>query len=153
MTISAIQGNSIPIEMKRPDQQLSENQKEVVATILSQYDSENLTIDEARLINNTFRDTGLKRSKGLQNAIESAGFSGKAISALDPPPPEKSQAGKIDGPSQGHFRMDKEVLETFQDILSGYDLNVMTSKQENEMVIQLKQAGLFFPGLLINDSV
>ncbi len=29
----------------------------------------------------------------------------------------------------------------------------MTSEQEDEKVIQLKQAGLFFPGLLINDSL
>ncbi len=104
------------------------------------YDPENLTVDEASSINDAFRDVGFKCSNGLQDAIEATGFSGEEISVLDPSFPEKSQAGKIDGPSQGHSRMDKESFETFQDILSGYDLNAIISEQEDEVVIQLKQA-------------
>ena len=153
MTISAIQGNSIPIEMKKTEQQLTENQQEAVATILSQYDPEKITADDAREINDAFRDAGLKRGRGLQNAVKSAGFSGATISALDPPPPERPLPDTTAGPSQGHSRVDKELLETFQNILNGYDLNAMTSEQEDEMVVQLKQAGLLFPGLLINNTV
>ncbi len=65
---------------------LSVNMKSTVLSILSNYDAENLTEADAKAINNAFREAGIRQGAGQQEAIESAGFSPRKISSLDPPP-------------------------------------------------------------------
>ena len=64
----------------------TDEQKALVASILSEYDAENLTAEDAKAINNAFREAGIRRGPGQQEAIEAAGFDPGKISSLDPPP-------------------------------------------------------------------
>jgi hypothetical protein len=61
-------------------------QKARVASILSQYDASSLTAEDAKAINNAFRKAGIRNGPELSEAVKAAGFDGKAISTLDPPP-------------------------------------------------------------------
>jgi hypothetical protein len=71
------------------EQSLSDEQKARVASILSQYDSSSLTVEDAKAINNAFREAGIRKGPGQREAIEAAGFDARKISSLDPPPDRK----------------------------------------------------------------
>jgi hypothetical protein len=55
-------------------QLLSDELKEKVAAILSEYDPNTLTAADAKAINNSFREAGICRSPGQKEAIKAAGF-------------------------------------------------------------------------------
>ncbi len=77
---------------------LSGDIKTTVVSILSKYDSGNLTAADANAINNAFREAGVHRGTAQQEAIQAAGFDPKKISSLDPPPDQEendSSAKKI----------------------------------------------------------
>ena len=76
------------------EQSLSNEQKTRVVSILSQYDSTSLTVEDAKAINNAFREAGIRKGPGQREAIEAAGFDAKKISALDPPPDRKRKDGQ-----------------------------------------------------------
>ncbi len=63
-----------------------------MAAILSNYDPANLTVADAKAINNAFREAGIRRGPGQKTAIESAGFDPQKISSLDPPPEKARQS-------------------------------------------------------------
>ncbi len=80
-------------EQTKTEQSISSNLKSTVAKILSNYDSATLTAANAKAINNAFREAGVRRGPGQQEAIEAAGFDPRKISSLDPPPEESSGRG------------------------------------------------------------
>ena len=65
---------------------LTDEQVETVKSILSEYDSEALTADDAKAIHEAFREAKLPRGKGLNTAITDAGFDSEKLRELDPPP-------------------------------------------------------------------
>ncbi len=79
-------GNNNRSVSNQNQESLSENMKSTVLSILSNYDADNLTEADAKAINNAFREAGIRQGAGQQEAIESAGFSPRKISSLDPPP-------------------------------------------------------------------
>jgi len=80
--------------VRQQDQQLSDELKARVVAILSQYNPSSLTIEDAKAINNAFREAGIRRGPGQREAIEAAGFDSRKISALDPPPDRKKKDGQ-----------------------------------------------------------
>ena len=76
------------------EQLLSDEQKARVVSILSQYDSTSLTVENAKAINNAFREAGIRKGPGQREAIEAAGFDARKISTLDPPPDRKRKDGE-----------------------------------------------------------
>ena len=71
----------------RPEaERLTDEQKALVASILSQYDASSLTAENAKAINNAFRKAGIRNGPDLSEAVRASGFDGKTISTLDPPP-------------------------------------------------------------------
>ena len=81
--------------VRRPAvRQLTDGEKKTVASILSKYKAAGLTAADARAINESFRDAGLRRGDGLRDAITAAGFDPERISALYPPPGNRKPAGK-----------------------------------------------------------
>ena len=84
---------SVP-SVQTQEQSLSNEQKTRVVSILSQYDSTSLTVEDAKAINNAFREAGIRKGPGQREAIEAAGFDAKKISALDPPPDRKRKDGQ-----------------------------------------------------------
>jgi phosphatidylethanolamine-binding protein (PEBP) family uncharacterized protein/Spy/CpxP family protein refolding chaperone len=81
------QGNRPPEEL----QSLTTEQKAQVKAILSKYNESSLTADDARAINEAFRDAGLRNGPALQQAIRDAGFTPEKIGALDPSPGRSGQ--------------------------------------------------------------
>jgi hypothetical protein len=75
-------------------------QKARVASILSQYDASSLTAEDAKAINNAFRKAGIRNGPELSEAVKAAGFDGKTISALDPPPAPQSAGPRTSGQSK-----------------------------------------------------
>lgn len=71
---------------------LTDKQKELVRTVLTKYKPASLTAAEARSINDAFREGGLRRGPGLEQAIRDAGFDPRRISELAPPPKPKPRA-------------------------------------------------------------
>lgn len=82
----------------RPEaQRLGVEQKARVASILSQYNASSLSAEDAKAINNAFRNAGIRNGPGLSEAVKAAGFDGKTISALDPPPTPPSAGPETSG--------------------------------------------------------
>ncbi len=63
-----------------------------VAAILSKYKAANLTVADAKAINEAFRAAGVRRGPEQKAAIEAAGFDPQKISKLDPPPEKNKGA-------------------------------------------------------------
>jgi len=88
-----------PDKPREESQSLTAEQKAQVKSILSKYNESSLTADDARAINNAFRDAGLRNGPALQQAIKDAGFVPEKIGALAPPPdrPGADQPGRNKG--------------------------------------------------------
>lgn len=102
--ISSVNNPTMPVGMPpRPEgQPLSEAQKETVSSILSSYDADNLTSDDATAIVEQFKEAGIEPSKSLNSVLNNAGFDSKTIAELSgagkppPPPPQDSNANLPD---------------------------------------------------------
>jgi hypothetical protein len=128
---------------------LTADQKSQIQSILSQYDPDNVTEDDAKAIFQAFRDAGIKPSPGMKEAIEAAGFDaddmrtkGKPEGGAPPPPPPGG-----DNNSSG---VNLSVLKSLQDILSEYDLTNMTQEDETGLLSKLQQQGFMNPGIMID---
>lgn len=88
-------------EDRRPSggAQLTDDQKAQVAAILSQYDASSLAAEDARAINNAFREAGIRRGEDQKEAIQAAGFDPETIRSLNPPP---ERPGTEEMPRRGH---------------------------------------------------
>ena len=76
---------------------LTEDQINIVKEILSNYDSDNITVEDALAMNEEFRDAGIRGGHALNDAIESMGFDTKEIRELAPPKENREN----DGPNNG----------------------------------------------------
>ncbi len=61
-----------------------------VKTVLARYKPASLTAGDAKTIKRSLRDAGLRRSRELDAALVTAGFSPDKLDLLDPPPPPPS---------------------------------------------------------------
>ncbi|MBQ4827727.1 hypothetical protein J8L84_00385 [Alteromonas sp. MMG017] len=100
--ISSVNSSAMQAGMPpRPEgQALSDTQKESVSDILSSYDPENLSSEDAASIVEQFKEAGIEPSKSLNSALSSAGFEGKNIAELagmgkPPPPPPQQEASNL----------------------------------------------------------
>jgi hypothetical protein len=94
---TVLAGDNAPVPPRgngNQEQQLSDEQKAKVVSILSRYDSSSLTAADAKAINNAFREAGIRQGPGQHEAIEAAGYNPEKISALDPPPNRKKKGGQ-----------------------------------------------------------
>ena len=67
-------------------QSLTDDQKKTVDSILSKYDSSNLTASDVKAINQSFSDAGISFGKALGDEVESQGFSIQNMMSLAGPP-------------------------------------------------------------------
>lgn len=65
---------------------LTEKQIETVNKILADYDSDPLSADDAKAIMDAIREAKIPGGKGVEDAINAAGFSFDEIRKLAPPP-------------------------------------------------------------------
>ena len=61
-----------------------------VKSILAPYKPTSLTTEDAKTIKRTLRDAGLRKSRELDAALVSSGFSPEKLDQLDPPPPRSA---------------------------------------------------------------
>jgi hypothetical protein len=76
-------------DRKPPQEQvetLTAKQIKTVNKILSEYDSKSLTKDDAKAIMEAIRDAKIHGGKGVEKAINNAGFDFEVIKKLAPPP-------------------------------------------------------------------
>jgi len=87
---------------------LSESQLETISSVLSNYDSSNLSAEDASAIVEAFSSAGIEPSRELANAMSSEGFNAKEVGDLagvgkgdmppppPPPPPSNSEQEESD---------------------------------------------------------
>jgi phosphatidylethanolamine-binding protein (PEBP) family uncharacterized protein/Spy/CpxP family protein refolding chaperone len=99
-------------------QSLTAEQKSQVKSILSKYNESSLTADDARAINDAFRNAGLRNGPALLQAIRDAGFVPERIGALAPPPGRASQESTPpDRPAQqkgGGYSIEQAISDRAQ---------------------------------------
>lgn len=130
---------------------LTDEQKQTIADILSEYDSENISEADAQEIFQKFKDAGITPARGMKEAIEAAGFDAEDLRAKgmpegqQPPPPPPDQ-------TSGSGSVNVSALQSLQSILSEYDLNSITEDQQSELLTKLNEAGLLRTGYSIDLS-
>ena len=141
--ISSIMGSSQQVKAAS----LTEDQKQTIQDILSQYDADNVTTEDAKAIFQAFSDAGITPARGMKEAIEAAGFDAEDLRAkgmpenMPPaPPPPSSQSSSLD----------TEALQELEDILSQYDLSNLTDEDKKSLMQQLQQNGLIDPGSIVD---
>jgi len=80
---------------------LTSSQLEIISSVLSNYDSSNLSSEDAFSIVSSFKEAGIKPSESLAKAMESEGFDAKEVGDLAgvkgsggmPPPPPPPPSG------------------------------------------------------------
>jgi hypothetical protein len=112
---------------------LTNDQKKQVQSILSQYDPNNLTAENAQSIFKQFREAGIRPGKGMKDAIEAAGFDVEKLRPQGMPGPE--------GVRQSATLTDDQKKQV-QDILSKYDPNNLTAKDAHAIFTQFRDAGI-----------
>ena len=140
-----------------PSYSLTDDQKQEVQDILSQYDSSNLTADDAKSIMKAFKEDGIKPGSDLRDAITSAGFDAKQLFSLGrpkgghhmPPPSDATSGSSSTSDSSG---VNLTALQSLQSILDQYDLSNLSSDQENDLLSKLTSTGLMQTGNMIDLS-
>jgi len=78
--------NTVASNRSMQDTMLSDDEKAQVAEILSRYDSENLSEEDAKAIREAFKENGIAPGRGLDEAVKEAGFAVEDIRGTPPPP-------------------------------------------------------------------
>lgn len=148
--VSSIQGmgSMMGMDQMRSISSLTDEQKQKISDILSQYDPENVSEDDAKAIFQAFKDAGITPAKGMKEAIEAAGFDAEDLRTKGMP--DKGQMPPPPPPSSGTSGVNVSALQSLQDILSEYDLTSMTEDQQSQLLSQLQEQGLMNPGYIID---
>jgi len=128
--------------------ELTDDQKSTITDILSQYDPENVSEEDAKAIFQAFKDAGITPAKGMKEVIEAAGFDAEDLRSkgtsdqgmMPPPPRQNSSANSIN----------LSALQSLQEILSQFDLANLSESDQSSLISQLEDSGLVFPGSVID---
>jgi hypothetical protein len=127
--------------MRRQNVELTEDQKSTIEDILSQYDSSNLTEEDAKSIFDAFRDAGIPPGSAMKEAVEEAGFDLEKFKPQGGPPPPPPSGGM-------NQELNVESLQSLQTILNQFDLTNLSAEDEDSLFSQIQQAGFMTPGNL-----
>ena len=125
---------------------LTEEQQGRMQEILSQYDPENVSTQDAKAIFQAFRDAGIKPARGMKEAIEAAGFDAEDLRTKGMPedgprnaPPTSSSSG-----------INLTTLQSLQDILSQFDLTNLSDENASNLLSILQEQGFMNSGSMID---
>ena len=131
---------------------LTEEQKNTLNEILAQYDSEDLSEEDAQTIVEAFKEAGIQPGEELKSLLEDAGFDAEELANLAgiqpgeqsrPPPPPEYQ--------NNNNSVNQESLQQLQSILGQFsDLSNLNSGDEEKLNSLLFDTGLLEPGALID---
>jgi len=100
---------------------LTETHKETIKTILSNYDADLLTAEDALAIHEAFREAGLRGGPAAEDAIREAGFNPDKLRDLAPPPDmevngrhNNSEQGNNEMPGQKKYSIEQAISERAQ---------------------------------------
>lgn len=149
MNISSLQGSLSTMGVSSQSQSLTESQKANVASILEDFDADNMTEESALEIMDAIKEAGYSPGPGLAQAIAEAGFDPREIGSFatqkqGPPPPPKNDSVSS---------LDTETFGQLVEILKQYDLANITQEEEQALVEQLQSNDLLFPGMLLNEKI
>ena len=158
-------------------QPLTSDQKAQVQSILSGYDSTNLSAGDAKAILQSLRQAGIGPSPDLRNTINGDGFNLQQIVQLarpqDAPGAQATTSSQGTQGTQGHHHhhhhhggasgaqttaapsdqtLNTDTLQSLKSILSQYDLNNLSSDQQTSLLKQLDSAGLLQSGYSVDLS-
>jgi hypothetical protein len=125
---------------------LTEDQKTQMQKILAQYDSANVSTEDAKAIFQAFKDAGIKPARGMKEVIEAAGFDAEDL---------RTKGMPDGGPNQGtrhvtSSKIDLSALKSLQDILSQFDLTNLSDKDSNSLSSKLQELGFMNSGSVID---
>ncbi len=141
----SVGGMSMMFESKS----LTDEQKEKIEEILSNYDTDSITAEDAKEIFDAFKEAGITPCKGMKEAIDAAGFDADELRSLagfdQPPPPPSSSSQSVN--------INQTALQSLQTILNDYDLTELSEDEQSELLTRLQEAGLLqYSGVTIDIS-
>jgi len=114
--------------------------------ILARYDVEHLSQTDCEALTNELRQAGIGRTREVRSLLEQAGV---AVEKLDKAGPTRAEDGSgRPRPMSGGINV--RALQSFQDILSNYDLTNMSAADEQNLMNDLTSSGLLQAGLILN---
>lgn len=126
---------------------LTDEQKELIDSILENYDTDSLTAEDAQDIIKQFQDAGIEPSDALKEYVQDSGYDLEQFAPKGMP--DSSQENYF-WASQNNTSLNTYALQTLQSILNQYDLSNLTSDQEDNLFTQLNSYGLLQGGSLIS---
>jgi hypothetical protein len=149
--VSSIQGLGAmrPMGGMQAPQPLSDEQKAKVKDLLSEYDPENLTADDAKSLFKSFQDAGIK-GPGLREAIKEAGFDPEEVWSLGHDGQQPPMGGPGGQGSDGASKINASTLQSLQNILDQFDLSNLSEDDEKSLMTQLSKAGLMRTGSVLD---
>ncbi len=139
-------GSMMGAGMRSKTQSLTEDQQSKIQTILSQYDPENVSTEDAKAIFQAFKDAGIKPARGMKEAIEAAGFDAEDLRTKGMP--EGDHPHRMENSSTSGINL--TALRSLQDLLSQFDLTNLTEENANSLSSKLQELGLISSGSVID---
>jgi hypothetical protein len=125
---------------------LTEEQQNKIQTILSQYDPENISTEDAKAIFQSFSEAGIKPARGMKEAIEAAGFDADDLRAKVIPEGGLSNIPK----NSNNSRINLSALQSLQDTLSQFDLTNLSEDDATSLLSILQEQGFMNSGSMID---
>jgi hypothetical protein len=146
--VSQIQGvgSMMGAGMRPKTEPLTEDQQSKIQTILSQYDPENVSTEDAKAIFKAFSDAGIKPARGMKEAIEAAGFDADDLRTKGMPEgmsPQRTTNSSSSG-------VNLSALQSLQEILSQFDLKNLSEDNASSLSSKLQELGLMSSGSVID---
>jgi len=126
--------------------QMTDEQRASFQEILKHFDPQSFSQSDFEALGGELREAGIGRTGEVRSMLIDAGFdidqyaasSGGSRGPKGPPPPGSG--------------LDISALATFQEILNDYELSNMSSEEQDRLMGDLTDSGLFRSGLIFNTS-
>lgn len=129
----------------RESESLTSEQQATISEVLSQYDSENLTADDATAIVESFAEAGIQPSEALATEMTNAGFDMATIGDLagaggpggmGGPPPPPPPSGEANGVSSEEL---SSMVEYLDSALEDGSLDISSDTRMEDMLALLSE--------------
>lgn len=123
----------------KSEQSLTTDQQSLISATLSEFDTDNLSEEDALSIIETFSQANIQPGAALEKALSSAGFDAKSIGDLanvsegnrpPPPPPPKQSADEITS-------MVDYLAEILEETLSANNGNSLSDEDKQSILAQV----------------
>jgi hypothetical protein len=146
--------HKMPPDDAKESTPLSDDQKATVSSILSNYDPSKLTADDAKAINQAFKDAGLPFGKALGDAIENAGFSVKTLRSLDPSQSKNPGMAESDAENRAFSGLIKSLdLSQTSTLTSGTSADDAQNSAFSDLIKSLSSSDKSNANSLLSDLV